>query len=111
MESVMPILKKKAPAKAKAAPKPKASAASFPPPTKPKAEPVVTPEPTLGFLSVVCTAGQLDLTFPTKEARDNVIERLTVALGITYRGQAIEIIAEEGTFRFADTQLCYLNWD
>jgi hypothetical protein len=103
----MPILKKKAPAKAKAAPKPKASAASFPPPTKPKAEPADTRE----WLTVVCTAGQLDLTFPTKEARDNVIERLTVALGSTYRGQAIEIIAEEGTFRFADTQLCYLNWD
>ena len=107
----MPTAKKKAPAKAKAEPKPKATPKPKTP-AKPKApakpaKPVDTRE----WLTVVCTSNSLTLTFPTKAARDDAAERLTVALGSTYRGQAIEVTAEEGTYRFADTQLCYLNWD
>tara|TARA_R110000824_G_scaffold115788_2_gene266998 strand:- start:10369 stop:10692 length:324 start_codon:yes stop_codon:yes gene_type:complete len=105
MENVMPTVKKKAPAKAKAEPKPKATPKPKAP-AKPKAEPVDTRE----WLTVVCTSDSLTLTFPTKAARDDAAERLTVALGSTYRGQAIEVTAEEGTYRFADTQLCYLSW-
>jgi hypothetical protein len=102
----MPFTKKKAPTKAKVEPKPKAT-----PKPKASAKPKAEPADTREWLTVVCTSDSLTLTFPTKEARGDAIERLTVALGSTYRGQAIEIIAEEGIYLFADTQLCYLNWD
>lgn len=105
----MPTAKKTTTAKKPATKKPATKKAPAKKPVEKKVEAAPEPvAPTTYKLTVVCTAGPVDLVFSDMGDYSRALHQLEIALGSNYKGSAVSVKADSGAYMFADAHLCYI---